>query len=67
MVNKNSGLCNFYIKKVYIIQVFLLAFLPILVIYIAFLPAYFEDLLCLNFRAMLITLSHRTAICQLVS
>ena len=40
MVNKNSGLCNFCIEKVDTIQVFW----PILVIYSAFLPAYFEDL-----------------------
>ena len=53
MVNKDSGLCNFCIKKVDIIQVFM-PFLPILVIYSAFLPAYFEDLLCLNFRSQLI-------------
>ena len=32
---------------------FLLPFLPILVIYRAFLPAYFEDLQCLNFRTLL--------------
>ena len=38
MVNKNSGLCNFCIEKVDIIQVFLLPFLPILLIYSAFLP-----------------------------
>ena len=44
MINKNSGLCNFCIEKVDIIQVLLLPFLPILVIYSAFLPAYFEDL-----------------------
>ena len=45
MVNKNSGLCNFYIEKLDIIQLFLLPFfLPILVIYSAFLPAYFGDL-----------------------
>ena len=43
MVNKNSGLCNFCIEIVDIIQ-FLLPFLPILVIYSAFLSAYFEDL-----------------------
>ena len=44
MDNKNSGLCNFYIEKVDVIQIFLLPSLPILVIYSAFLPAYFEDL-----------------------
>ena len=44
MVNKNCGLCNFYIEKVDIIQVFVMPFLPILVIYSAFLPTYFEDL-----------------------
>ena len=32
-------------------------FLPILVIYSAFLPAYFLDLQCLNFRALLIMIS----------
>ena len=34
----------------------MLPFLPILVIYSAFLPAYFEDLYCLNFRALHINL-----------
>ena len=44
MVDKNSGLCNFCVENIDIIQVFLLPFLPILMIYSAFLPAYFEDL-----------------------
>ena len=43
MVNKNSGLCNFCIENLDIMQVFV-AFFPILAIYSAFLPAYFEDL-----------------------
>ena len=44
IVNINSGLCNFYIEKVDVIQVFSCLFWPILAIYSAFLPAYFEDL-----------------------
>ena len=44
MVNKHSGLCNFCIEKVDIMQVFLLPFLAVLVIYSAFWPAYFEGL-----------------------
>ena len=44
MLNKNSGLCNICIERVDIIQVFCCLFLPTLVIYSAFLPAYFEDL-----------------------
>ena len=52
MVNKNSGLFNFCTEKVDINTSFLLPFLSILVIYSAFLPAYCEDILCLNFRAL---------------